>query len=634
VLLHRDYETRSQAALNRVGAHRYAADPTTEVLCCAFAVDEQPVQLWRPGDPVPHEFVEAAADPIWLVVAHNDEFEASLELRIMGPCHGWPIIPLERQRCTMAAALAAGLPARLSAVAAALELRHRKDATGARLMQQLSKPRRPHKNENPDWYEDQARLEKLYSYCKQDVEVERELYHRLPPLSGSEQRLWTLSSEINARGFNIDRELAEAAQRIVEQAGPKLDAELAEITGGAVTAIGQVARLLEWLRVRDCNLESLQRDEIEAALTREELAVPVRRALELRLGGAQAAAKKIAALLERAGNDNRVRGSFRYHGAATGRWSGEGFQAQNLKRPTIDIEPAIAAIATGSYEHVRKHYPQPLAVIGDCSRSMLCAAPGHVLIGADFSSIESRILAWAAGEAWKLDAYRRFDATHDPRDEPYCATACRIFGVPAGTYTKASPERQVGKVCDLAFGYQGGLGAWRKFEPNRFSDEEVQKFKTDWRSAHKAIRQLWYDVDRAALTAVRERGHMVRCGSIAFKCSASALRLKLPSGRKITYPQPCVIGDEREQHVTFADNAAGGFREARAYGGLWTENIVQAIARDLLAGAILRLEAAGYPIVMHVHDEIEFTRIMTRKPAWGLELPIAATAWSGARYSK
>src|SRR5262249_11553263 len=159
-------------------------------------------------------------------------------------------------------------------------------------------------------------------------------------------------------------------------------------------------------------------------------------------------------------------------------------------------------------------YPRPLAVVGDCSRAMICSAPGNVLIGADFSAIESRVLAWVAGEEWKLDTYRRYDATRDPRDEPYCETACKIFRVPSGSYTKQSAERNVGKTCDLAFGYMGGLTAWRKFDPERFSDAEVETFKKEWRAAHPKINKFWYDLDRAAWTAVRERGHIVRCGSV------------------------------------------------------------------------------------------------------------------------
>jgi DNA polymerase bacteriophage-type len=396
----------------------------------------------------------------------------------------------------------------------------------------------------------------------------------------------------------------------------------------------------------------LDRKAIERLLGNEDLPPTVRRVLELRLGGAQAAAKKIDALLARAGDNDRVRGAFRYHGAATGRWAGEGFQPQNLKRPVVeDLDAAIAAVATGDYQHVKALYPRPLAAVGDCSRPMICAAPRHVLIGADFSAVESRVLAWVADEKWKLDSYRRFDATRDPRDEPYCETACRIFRVPSGTYTKSSPERSVGKTCDLAFGYQGGLGAWRNFQPDKFADAEVEAFKTEWRAAHLKIKRFWFDIDNAAVVAVRERGQIVRCGRIDLKCSGAFLQLKLPSGRKISYPQPRLVEDKHGKPcVVFADNAAGRFTDCRhgqgAYGGLWTENIVSGIARDLLAEAMLRIEAAGYPIVLHVHDEIvcevpigfgsaeEFTRLMTRKPAWAPELPMAASAWTGPRYCK
>ena len=272
-----------------------------------------------------------------------------------------------------------------------------------------------------------------------------------------------------------------------------------------------------------------------------------------------------------------------------------------------------------------------------------------MLIGADFSSIESRVLAWVAGEAWKLDSYRRFDATHDPRDEPYCVTACKIFGKQSGTYTKDDPERNVGKTCDLAFGYAGRLGAWRKFEPDRFTDDEVKAFIRGWRQAHPEIKRLWDRLDRAAWIAVQERGRVVRCGVVRFRCDGAFLQLTLPSGRKLSYPHPRIVGDEHEQHVLFADNAAGQFVDCRhgqgAYGGTWTENVVSGIARDLLADAMLRIEAA-YPVVLHVHDEVvaevpegfgsldEFTQLMTRKPAWALDLPIAAKAWTGKRYCK
>jgi DNA polymerase len=653
-VLHRDYETRSTISLKAVGAHRYAAHPRTEVLCVSYAVDHDSVQLWTPGDPVPPEFVEAARNPSWIVAAHNDAFESAVEQHILHPRYNWPIVPSERHRCTMAMALAAGLPARLSAAADALELANRKDAAGERLMHQMSKPRRPRKDEDPAgtyWFDDQERLNRLYSYCKQDTETERELYFRLPALAPTEHALWILSNTINTRGFCVDRKFAEAARRIAQAAAPEIDQELALITGGAVTAINQIARLLKWLQQQGYTAKSLDRKAVEKQLVEhDDLPSLVRRVLELRLGGAQAAVKKIDALLARAGDDGRVRGAFRFHGASTGRWAGEGFQPQNLKRPLVeDLDAAIAAISTGDYQHLRSLYPRPLSIVGDCSRSMICAAPGHILIGADFSSIESRVLAWVAGEEWKLDAYRRYDATRDPRDEPYCTTACRIFRASDGSFDKNSPERNIGKTCDLAFGYMGGLNAWRKFEPDRFTNEEIDRFKHEWRTAHRAIKKFWYDLDRAAWTAVRERGRVVDCGRIAFKCAGAFLFLKLPSGRKLAYPRPRIIGDNREQRVVFADNGAGQFEDCRngngAYGGIWCENVVSGIARDLLAAAMQRIEPK-FPIVLHVHDEIvaevpsgagnvdKFIRLMTRKPAWALDLPIVANSWTGPRYCK
>jgi DNA polymerase bacteriophage-type len=323
---------------------------------------------------------------------------------------------------------------------------------------------------------------------------------------------------------------------------------------------------------------------------------------------------------------------------------------KNLKRPEVeDIDAAITVVATGDYAHVKQIYRRPLAIVGDCSRSMITAAPGHELIGADFSSIESRVLAWIAGEEWKLEAYRRFDQTHDPADEPYRITAGKIFDTTPDAISKE--QRGVGKTCDLAFGYMGGLNAWRKFEPERFTDQEVEQFKTEWRTAHPAIKRFWHDVDRAAWTAVRTRGRIVQVGRISFKCAGAFLFLKLPSGRKLSYPQPRIeIEDVRHQVVLFADNAAGQFKDCRhgngAYGGLWVENIVSGIARDVLAETMQHIEAAGYKICMHVHDELvaevpvgfgsinEFTQLMTHTPSWALDLPIAASAWSGQRYCK
>ena len=285
-----------------------------------------------------------------------------------------------------------------------------------------------------------------------------------------------------------------------------------------------------WFKQNNCAVKDLQKKTVATLLEDTELPPNVQRVLELRQDYGQAAVKKITALLKRAGADDRVRGSLIFHKASTGRWAGEGFQPQNLKHPEVeDLEAAIAAVRTGDYEHVRSLYPRALSLLGDLGRSLIIAPPAHTLIGADFSAIESRVLAWVAGEQWKLDAYSRYDATQDPRDEPYCVLACRMLHVPDGSFTPQSPERKIGKTGDLACGYMGGAGAIEKFAPGVFDEAERNQIKNEWRAAHPNIKKFWYEIDRAAWDAVQNRGSMVRCGPVAFRCVGTFLFLKLPS---------------------------------------------------------------------------------------------------------
>jgi DNA polymerase len=655
-VLHIDLETRGVLDLRKVGTQKYAADPRTEITLLAYAVDDGPVQVLRPkDDPIPEPWIEAANDPGWIVVAHNASFEIALMRCILHPRHGFPIIPIERFRCTQAAALRLALPARLGRLADALEFANRKDAAGERLMHQMSKPRRARKDEDAGavhWFDDEERVQRLGGYNAQDVEVEREAHDELPALPQSEQQNWLLSCRINDRGFRIDRPLVEAMRRIAQAAAPEIDAEIATITGGAVTGINQIARLLTWLKAHGYAAKSLKAAAVEQQLAKEDLSPEMRRALELRLGGAQAAVKKLDAALAWAGDDDRVCGAFVYHGAATGRWSSTGLQVHNLKRPEVeDVDAAIAAVRTGDYQHVRARYPRPLAVIGDVLHAMLIPATGCEFVGADFATIEARVLAWLAGEDWKLDQFRRYDATGNFEDHLYARSAASALRLAPSSIRKGTPEYHIGKVRELAFGYQGGVRAWRQFDPDRFTDEEVLAQRNAWRAEHPAIRRFWYDVDRAARLAVRERGQLVAYRCLRFKCGRGFLQMQLPSGRRIAYPQPRIIEDDQQrQSVVFMDNALGQWRECRHgdgfYGGAWTENAVSGIARDLLVEAMHRVEAAKYPIVLHVHDELvaevplgfgdtqEFRRLMTRRPSWAPDLPIAASAWRGSRYQK
>jgi DNA polymerase bacteriophage-type len=659
-VLHRDIETRSTVDLKKSGPYPYASEPTTEVLCVAYAVDDEPVDLWTPGRLVPPIFFEAARDPSWLVVAHNDMFESCIERFMLHPRHGWPLVPIERHRCTMAMCLALALPGSLDLAADALGLSQKKDPAGHKLMLQMTKPRKARKNELPGlvyWVDGPERRGRLGEYCRQDVEVERQLFEFLEPLSDTEHQLWCLDRLINDRGFPVDRELALGAHKIAKTAQIDLNAELAALTAGQVTSVNQTAKLQAWLAAQGCVLKSLGKEKVADRLLTNSITPEVRRALELRRDGAPASVKKFKALLDVADADNRARGLFRYHGSGPGRWTASRFQPQNLRRPDLNetqIEQAITLVGSGDYAAVRTAFAQPMAVIGDLGRSLIKASSGKRFIGADFSAIEGRVLAWLAGEDWKIESYRRFDLTGDPRDEPYCITACKIFRKPPGTFNKASLERKVGKTCELAFGFMGALGAWRKFEPNGHTDEEVERFKREWRTAHPKIVEFWRAIDQATRKAVMQPYREIECGRISILCEFPYLFITLPSGRRLSYPFPSTIARKhngnRQIVISFKDSAAGQFKDCRhgqgAWPGLWTENVVQATARDLLAEALIRLERAGYPTVLHVHDEIvcevaedfgspeEFVELMTTVPNWADGLPIAANAWTGPRFAK
>jgi DNA polymerase len=643
-----DIETRSAAPLQETGAWRYAADRSTEVLCIGYAVDNGDVKIWTPGQPIPEEFVAAAANPNWIIVAHNDQFERVIEERILAPHFGWPIVPINRHRCTMAAALACALPAKLETVAKVLDLPIQKDVAGVTLMRMMAGPRKPRADEDPSglyWHDDPAKLERLYAYCQNDVEVERELFHQLPRLTDLEQKLWELDAIINRRGFYTDGPLLEAASTIAAAAGTAVQTELASITSGELISTDQVSALLDWLAEHGCEVKDLRKPTLKQALRRKDLDPAVRRAMDLRLGAAHAAAAKIDTLLAWRDSDGRIRGTLRYHGAGTGRWTGHGPQPQNFKRDSEGVDEKVAAVATGNLAHIGELYLHPLEIVGDIARAMICAKPDHRLLIGDFSGIESRVTAWVSGQQSKLEQWAKFDRTGDPKDEPYYINGHNC-GLPDET------ARGIGKTADLAFGFQGGAAAWRKLAPDDdASDVEILRRRNIWRKAHPHTVAFWRGINRTAITAVRRPNSTLTYKRLTLTYDERFLRIVLPSGRPLSYPLPRLETDKFDNPmVVFKDNAAGKFVDCRfgqgAYGGLWIENIVQAISRDLLAAAMMRLEAAEYPVVLHVHDEIvveapvdfgsleEFQRLITASPDWANGLPIAAKVRNGERFSK
>jgi DNA polymerase bacteriophage-type len=633
--LFRDYETRSQLRLGKakgaVNAWRYAADASTQVLCCSYAVDGGDVALWTPGQAIPEPFVAAGADPDWLIVAHNDEFDSAIETYLLGPKLGWPIVPPDRHRCTLALARANALPGSLERAGAALALAFQKDKAGATTMRKIAQ----YKIEPTP-----AQLEQLYEYCKQDTRVAREIFKTLPPLTDDEQAVWALDRIINDRGFPIDRELALAVANLGTKQRTAVDAAIVDLTDGAVRTVYSRDQALKWLSGRGCELPDLNKETVAKVLTNG-MAPDARRFLELRQEGARASANKMDTLLACLDSDDRLRGALVYHGAAPGRWSGSKFQPQNLKRPdkATNLEAAIATILQGG--------SLPLSVAADVSRSLIRARPGYILIGADFSAIESRVLAWLAGEDWKLDNYRRYDETGDPELEPYCVTASRLLG------RKVTPAdevgRQTGKTADLGLGFAGGVKAWRKAnKADTRSDAEIAADVGKWRQAHPKITAFWKNLDLALRRAVKYPGQTFTVGPITAQSDdIGTLEVTLPSKRQVVYPEAKIVAGRFEDSFEIQYRSSKkGWTPIAEWRGKYVENVVQAIARDLLAAALVRLEAAGFPIVLHVHDEAvaeipdgadrraEFVALMTTLPDWAAGLPVAAKAWCGLRYDK
>jgi DNA polymerase len=445
--------------------------------------------------------------------------------------------------------------------------------------------------------------------------------------------------------------------RVVERAAVNLDHEIAQLTRYAVMTVNQRDRLMAWLETQGIKVRGLQADKVDGLLDRPDLPPVVREVLELRRSGAQAASRKLTALLNGVSPDGRVRDAFRYHGAATGRWSGAQFQPQNLKHPEIeDLDAAIAVVRTGDYHAVRAQYPRPLSVVGDLSRSLIMAAPGHCLIGGDFSAIESIVTAWLSGESWKLAAYREFFATRDPTKEPYSVIAAKLLGLPAGSVTKKTEpaKRKVGKTADLAFGFGGGEGAWRRLDDsgNNLTEEEIKAKRQAWRMMHPHTQKFWKRIEAACRRAVQEPDQAVVCGRLTFcyVSNAKLLIMRLPSGRILGYPEPRLVDSPYKDAPQCVNSkklhTKGGWTECRLWHGLLIENAVQATARDILAEAMLRLDANGMRIIAHVHDEAvietkideidlkKFEELMRTPTAWAPDIPLFVEAWVSERFDK
>jgi len=724
---HIDFETRATVDLKKAGVYRYAESPDTGIICMSWRIgDTGPVQRWRPGDEDPYELL-AHVESGGRVVAHNAGFERTI-WNAKVPKH-WPRLQIEQQDCTMARGLALALPASLDQLGRALRTPIQKDKDGRALMMRMCKPRRmgevytTHRcspcsgpackacggtgqirtvtGTVPVWWDDAERIERLQAYCDQDVETETGVDASIPVLSPEERRVWELDQRINDRGVMIDVPSVEVALAVVTEALKRADDRMWWLTDGEVKKCSEAAKIVKWLNDRGIPCQSVAKGEVEeivlmTSVMGDDTAEEV---IRLRRAAAKTSTAKFKAMLNSVCADGRVRGTLAYHGAATGRWAGRIVQPQNFLRFDAEELPDILMIlelfGTGKAakelaDAIEMLVGPPLEAVAKCMRAMLVAAPGKKFVSGDFSNIEGRGAAWIAGEQWKLEAFRAFDRGEG--HDLYNLSYARSFGIDVNTMPKKSFMRQIGKVQELALGYQGSVGAYITMaagygiKPEQVaatargavSDEEwfrvastysdansrgldqetwtgVKCVVNAWRAAHPNIVQAWWDLQDAAIEAVGTPGLKVPClqGRVVYLAANGFLYCRLPSGRVICYAMPRLIRTEDDAgrvklqvEYDAVNSYTKRWEKHVLYGGLQFNNVVQGLARDKLVASMFRLEAAGYPLVLTVHDENvsevdpwfgswqEYQRIMAEPDPWCHDMPTAVGAWEDVRYVK
>lgn len=778
---------KGKKGLTVVGAAIYATHPTTEVISLAYNLKGgKGPRRWLPGDPPPQDLLEHVAAG-GLVEAWNSSFEWWIWNYVCTKHYGWPPLTIEQTRCAMAKARASGYPGSLDKAGEVMRLTLQKDKAGGALIGKLCGPRNPTKGDPrlrllpTDAPEDFAAF---YAYNDRDIVAEAEASALCPDLTGEELEFWLVDQRINRRGVAVDAESLEACANLVELCLTQYDAELRELTGGVVERASQLERLKGWLAgqgvtVRDgpgamdedgiaallkglgptpgegfAGMALMARiegspggpgivpplDAAGAASLREAVAPSkalARRALEIRQAVGSASVKKVFAMRNQLSQWGRLHDLFNYHGARTGRPTGEGPQPTNLPKagPKVvrcscgrhsgahlsacywcglpfppgkkaeewgpdAMEDVLEVVKTGSLALVEQVYADAMLCVSGCLRGLFVAAPGHDLIASDFSSIEGVVTACLAGEDWRVEMF----ATHG---KAYELSVSKITGIPfaeimahAGYDDVERPEwwkhradktkphhplrQTLGKVAELASGFGGWINAWKRFGADAFmSDDEIKRAILAWRDASPAIVELWggqerrdgwnrtpefFGLEGAAIQAVLTPGQWFkvnrRDGSftgVAYICQGSALYCWLPSGRAITYRNPRLLANTRgfggdyaltfEGYNTNPLQGAIGWVTMNTYSGKLCENVVQALARDIQRYAMINLEKAGYPVVLHVYDEDvvevpqgfgsieEVERIMGTMPEWaqykGKPWPIrAAGGWRGRRYRK
>ncbi len=644
-LLSIDIETYSPIDLRTSGVYRYANHPDFEILLFGYAFDDQPVNVidLASGETLPDEVICALVSPDVIKTAFNANFERTCIAAYTGMD-----MPPEQWSCTAVRASELGLPASLENVGTVLGLKEdeQKLKTGKNLIKYFCRPCKPTQANNRRTrnlpQHDPARWDMFKEYNCRDVITERAIRKKLSrfDIPKSEERLWAVDQRINDRGVRADVGFARNAVMIDTIIKNRQLREAIELTG--LENPKSPAQIKAWIQeTAGITVESLNKRAIPT-VRKDANNADVDRLLDLRAQLSKTSVKKYRAVLRTVDTDGRIRGLTKFYGAnRTGRWSGRLVQLQNLPKNQIsnqELDIARQFVSAGDIESIELLYDDVAGTLSQLVRTTFIPKEGCRFIVADFSAIEARVLAWMAGEKWRMDVFKSHGKIYE-------ASAEQMFHLPTGSVKKGDPMRQKGKIAELALGYGGSVGALKSMGAldMGLQESELKPLVDKWRAANKSITKFWWDTDAAARRTINTKAPARLQYGMAFLKRGPLLKFKLPSGRELSYVKPAILEDQ----ITYEGiTQGGGWGRIETYGPKLVENIVQAFARDCLAEAIVRLEKKGFPVVFHVHDEVicevpegvssakELSEIMSEPIDWAPGLPLRADAYECYYYMK
>lgn len=648
-----DIETFSTVDIQESGLYKYVQSPDFEILLFAYSVNGGATQIvdLAQGEQIPHEIITALGDPNVIKHAYNAAFEWYCLSKFFHT-------PIEQWRCTMIHGLYCGFTAGLGVTAKVLGLPQDKQkmTVGSALIKLFCTPTTPTKKNGMRTrtlpHHEPEKWELFKEYCRQDVEVEKEIERRLSnfPVPQQEQKLWELDQLINAFGVKIDQDMVDSALYVDETVRSQLMKEAVSITG--LENPNSAQQMVEWLKSHGVETDNLQKSTVSKLV--KDTNGDIKRALEIRQELSKTSVKKYRAMQKAVCEDGRVRGLLQFYGAnRTGRWAGRLVQVQNLPRNYLEtLAHARGLVKSRKIDALKLIYGSVFDTLSQLIRTAFIPSEGHLFVISDFSAIEARVIAWLAGEQWRLDVFN----THG---KIYEASASQMFGVPIELIKKGNPEyelRQKGKVAELALGYQGGKGALIQMGAldMGLTEEELPDIVRRWRSSNKRIVDLWYSLENAALSVMRTGQPAGVKGLILARESdiingLDFLTITLPSGRKLFYVKPFLAENDFGKEALFyygLNQTTKKWERVSTYGGKLVENVVQAISRDCLAESLKRLHLAGYSIAFHIHDEVvldipkekadlnKIATIMGEPIDWAPGLPLKAEGFISEFYKK